>query len=72
MIKLRLTPCCARCQVDPTGCGDAFRAGFIFGLENKWSLIDAAKLGSVLGSIKVGSQGTQKITFSLKKIYEFI
>ena len=51
----------ASCElpVDPTGCGDAFRAGFIYGLENKWPTIDAVKLGSVLGSIKVGFQGTQ-------------
>lgn len=45
--------------IDPTGCGDAFRAGFLYGLENAWSTIDSVRLGSVLGSIKVGSQGTQ-------------
>lgn len=54
--------------VDPTGCGDAFRAGFIFGLENKWSTIDAVRLGSVLGSVKVGSRGTQNHTLSREGI----
>ncbi|MDC3159974.1 carbohydrate kinase family protein [Pseudomonadota bacterium] len=54
--------------VDPTGCGDAFRAGFIFGLENKWSTIDAVRLGSVLGSVKVGSRGTQNHTLSKEGI----
>ena len=54
--------------VDPTGCGDAFRAGFIFGLENKWSIIDAVRLGSVLGSVKVGSRGTQNHTLSKEGI----
>ena len=54
--------------VDPTGCGDAFRAGFIFGLENKWPTIDAVRLGSVLGSVKVGSQGTQNHTLRKDEI----
>jgi len=54
--------------VDPTGCGDAFRAGFIFGLENNWPIIDAVRLGSVLGSIKVGFQGTQNHILSKNRI----
>jgi len=66
--KVRVDPVPCDLPVDPTGCGDAFRAGFIFGLENKWSLIDAVKLGSVLGSIKVGSKGTQNHLLSKKEI----
>ena len=66
--KVQVDAVLCQMPVDPTGCGDAFRAGFIFGLENKWSLIDAAKLGSVLGSIKVGSQGTQNHLLSKEDI----
>lgn len=44
---------------DPTGCGDAFRAGLLFGLERGWSLNDSAALGNRLGSIKIASQGGQ-------------
>ena len=65
-VRVDAVPC--EQPVDPTGCGDAFRAGFIFGLENKWSLIDAVKLASVLGSIKVGSQGTQNHLLSKEEI----
>ena len=45
--------------VDPTGCGDAHRAGLLHGLTQGWSLADACKLGNVLGSIKVASRGPQ-------------
>src|SRR5690606_1599729 len=36
--------------VDPTGCGDAHRAGLLYGLTNGWNLADACKLGNVMGS----------------------
>src|SRR5690554_4930488 len=45
--------------VDPTGCGDAHRAGLLYGLTKGWSLADACKLGNVMGSIKVASRGPQ-------------
>ena len=45
--------------VDPTGCGDAHRAGLLYGLEQKWDIADACRLASVMGSIKVASQGPQ-------------
>lgn len=45
--------------VDPTGCGDAFRAGLLHGLANGQSLEDAARLGIVLGGLKVQHRGGQ-------------
>ena len=45
--------------VDPTGCGDAHRAGLLYGLTHGWSLRDACKLGNVMGSLKVASRGPQ-------------
>ncbi|HLS52051.1 MAG TPA: carbohydrate kinase family protein [Burkholderiaceae bacterium] len=45
--------------VDPTGCGDAHRAGLLYGLQAGWSLIDACRLANVLGAIKIGSRGPQ-------------
>ncbi len=45
--------------VDPTGCGDAFRAGFLTGLSRGYSLEEACKLGAKLGSRAVESKGTQ-------------
>ncbi|NYT22100.1 carbohydrate kinase family protein [Alcaligenaceae bacterium] len=45
--------------VDPTGCGDAHRAGLLYGLSRGWSLPDACKLGNVMGTLKVASKGPQ-------------
>jgi adenosine kinase len=45
--------------VDPTGCGDAFRAGLLYGLERDWPLERCARLGSRLGSLKIACHGTQ-------------
>ena len=44
---------------DPTGCGDAFRAGLLYGLLNDLDLVTACRIGSVMGSIKVAVQGPQ-------------
>lgn len=45
--------------VDPTGCGDAHRAGLLHGLTQGWSWVDACKLGNLMGSIKIASRGPQ-------------
>jgi len=44
---------------DPTGCGDAFRAGLIHGLLNDLDLVTCCRIGSVMGAIKVARQGPQ-------------
>jgi adenosine kinase len=44
---------------DPTGCGDAYRAGLLLALARGIPLLHGARLGSVLGSIKIGVQGCQ-------------
>lgn len=49
----------AEAVVDPTGCGDAHRAGLLYGLTRGWNLPDACKLGNVMGSLKVASRGPQ-------------
>ena len=49
----------ATVAVDPTGCGDAYRGGLLWGLARGWSWPQAARLGSVLGSIKVEQEGPQ-------------
>jgi adenosine kinase len=45
--------------VDPTGCGDAFRAALLYGLERGWSLPRCCELGNKIGAIKIASQGGQ-------------
>jgi len=48
--------------LDPTGCGDAFRAGLIHGILNDLDLVTCARIGSVMGAIKVAQQGPQNHT----------
>ena len=45
--------------VDPTGCGDAYRAGLLHGLMQGRDLADAARLASLMGGVKIESHGTQ-------------
>jgi adenosine kinase len=48
--------------VDPTGCGDAFRAALLFGIERGWPLERCIALGNRIGSIKIASKGGQNHT----------
>ncbi len=53
-------PCVpAAAVVDPTGCGDAFRAGLLFGITNELNWETAGRLASLMGSIKIAHQGAQ-------------
>ena len=52
----------ATAVVDPTGCGDAFRAGLLYGLERGWPLPRCADLGNRLGALKIASSGPQNHT----------
>jgi adenosine kinase len=45
--------------VDPTGAGDAYRAGFLYGYLRQWELLVCGQLGSVLASFIVERHGTQ-------------
>lgn len=51
--------------VDPTGCGDAFRAALLFGLEKGWPLARCAQLGSHMGSLKIAQRGPQNYQIDL-------
>ena len=45
--------------VDPTGCGDAFRSGMLYGLTNDMDWMTIGRLSSLMGAIKIASQGGQ-------------
>ena len=49
----------AREVLDPTGCGDAFRAALLFGLERGWALERCVQLGNRIGAIKIACRGGQ-------------
>jgi adenosine kinase len=45
--------------LDPTGCGDAFRAALLFGLERGWALARCVTLGNHIGALKIAHRGGQ-------------
>jgi adenosine kinase len=53
---------------DPTGCGDAFRAGLLYGLARAWDWPSSARLGSVMGAIKIAHRGAQNHAPSREEI----
>jgi adenosine kinase len=49
----------AEAVLDPTGCGDAYRAGLLFGITRDWSWETTGRLASLLGAIKIARKGAQ-------------
>ena len=56
--------------IDPTGCGDAYRAGLLLGLEKGWDWQTSGRVGSLIGAIKVQQEGTQNHQFSIDEFAE--
>jgi adenosine kinase len=52
----------ATAVVDPTGCGDAFRGGLLFGLSQGWDLVKSVALANRIGAIKIAVAGPQNYT----------
>lgn len=52
----------AAAVIDPTGCGDAFRGGLLFGLSQGWTLVQSATLGNLMGATKIAHAGPQNYT----------
>ncbi len=61
-VKTHVPPAKAASVVDPTGCGDAFRAALLFGLERGWDLVRCCTLGNKIGAIKIAHRGGQNYT----------
>ena len=58
-------PCAKpRAVVDPTGCGDAYRAGLIHGLLRGLDWQTTGKMASLMGAIKIESRGPQNHRFT--------
>jgi adenosine kinase len=45
--------------LDPTGCGDAYRAGLLYGIAQGWDWPRVGRLGATLGALKISSRGAQ-------------
>ena len=54
----------ARQVVDPTGCGDAYRAGLIHGLVRGYDWAHTGRIASLIGAIKIESRGPQNHRFT--------
>ena len=64
-------PCVeADAVVDPTGCGDAYRSGLLYGIANGWDWEQTGSLAALMGAIKVAHQGCQSHAPSRDEIGE--
>ncbi|UTY57884.1 carbohydrate kinase family protein [Massilia sp. erpn] len=54
--------------LDPTGCGDAYRAGLLYGLTNELGWETTGRLASLLGAIKIAHKGAQNHVLSKEQI----
>ncbi|MEE9426296.1 MAG: carbohydrate kinase family protein, partial [Methylococcales bacterium] len=62
---VEIPPVTAKQVTDPTGCGDAYRAGLLYGMQNHLDWETTGRIASLIGSIKVASAGTQNHSFTL-------
>jgi adenosine kinase len=58
-----------RCKVDPTGVGDAFRAGFLAGISQHLALERAAQLGCVMAALVLETAGTQEYSVDPRDLH---
>ncbi len=56
--------------VDPTGCGDAYRAGLLHGLMHGLDWETTGRIASLMGAIKIETRGTQNHTFTAAQFAE--
>ncbi|MGY0557817.1 carbohydrate kinase family protein [Lysobacter sp. A421] len=61
--SMDIPPAHERRITDPTGCGDAFRAGLIFGIEKGYDWETIGRIGNLMGALKVEHPGTQNQRF---------
>ncbi len=62
-------PCVpAEAVLDPTGCGDAYRAGLLYGLALGWDWPSTGRLAAVLGAVKIAQRGAQNHRFTRAEI----
>ncbi|HVY08341.1 MAG TPA: carbohydrate kinase family protein [Burkholderiales bacterium] len=54
--------------VDPTGCGDAYRAGILYGIANGFDWATTGRLASLIGSLKIAQRGAQNHQFTRDQI----
>jgi len=66
--RIDIPPVPAEAVLDPTGCGDAYRAGLLYGLARGLDWEVTGRIASVLGAIKVATHGTQNHHLTLEGV----
>jgi adenosine kinase len=67
--KVLEIPCVEAEQViDPTGCGDAYRAGLLYGIVNGMDWETTGRLAALMGALKIASRGGQNHAHSRDEI----
>lgn len=54
--------------IDPTGCGDAYRAGLLYGITHDMDWQTTGQLASLLGALKIAQRGGQNHRFNRDEI----
>ena len=65
---LRIPSVKASAVLDPTGCGDAYRAGLLYGIAQGFDWPTTGRLASLMGSIKIASRGGQNHQLTREEI----
>jgi adenosine kinase len=68
IVEIPVAP--ARAVKDPTGCGDAYRAGLLYGISHGLDWPTTGRLASVMGALKIEQPGAQRHTPSRAQIEE--
>ncbi|MGZ8137175.1 MAG: carbohydrate kinase family protein [Methylococcaceae bacterium] len=62
---ITIPPAQPNAVTDPTGCGDAYRAGLLYGLMNELDWETTGRIASLMGAIKIEHHGTQNHAFDM-------
>ena len=57
--RIEIPAAAPEARIDPTGCGDAYRAGLLYGIGQGWEWQKTGRLASLMGSIKIAHRGGQ-------------
>jgi adenosine kinase len=63
--RIEIPPAKISAVVDPTGCGDAYRGGLLYGLMNGLDWETTGRISALMGAIKIEQHGTQNHSFTL-------
>lgn len=68
--RIEIPPVQAAKVVDPTGCGDAYRAGLLYALTRGWPFEVAGRIGSVMGALNIEQSGPQTLRVGIDAVRE--